>query len=57
MLTVIFLLVFRGLFAPLWITSWMSWMHDLVPRSLIGVYYGRRLAASTADAGCSGAGR
>ena len=46
-LTVIFLLAFRGLFAPLWITSWMSWMHDLVPRSLVGGYYGRRLAAST----------
>ena len=31
-LTVIFLLAFRGLFAPMWITAWMSWMHDLVPR-------------------------
>ena len=46
--TVIFLLAFRGLFAPLWITSWMSWMHDLVPQKLLGGYYGRRLAASTA---------
>ncbi len=46
-LTVIFLLACRGLFAPLWVTSWMSWMHDLVPRSLVGGYYGRRLAAST----------
>ncbi len=45
--TVIFLLAFRGLFAPLWITAWMSWMHDLVPQKLLGGYYGRRLAAST----------
>ena len=45
--TVIFLLAFRGLFAPLWITAWMSWMHDLVPQRLLGGYYGRRLAAST----------
>ena len=46
--TVIFLLAFRGLFAPMWITAWMSWMHDLVPQQLLGGYYGRRLAASTA---------
>ena len=46
--TVIFLLAFRGLFAPMWITAWMSWMHDLVPQKLLGGYYGRRLAASTA---------
>ena len=46
-LTLIFLLVFRGLFAPMWITAWMSWMHDLVPRKVLGGYYGRRLAAST----------
>ena len=45
--TVIFLLVFRGLFTPMWITAWMSWMHDLVPQKLLGGYYGRRLAAST----------
>ncbi len=45
--TVIFLLAFRGLFAPMWITAWMSWMHDLVPQRLLGGYYGRRLAAST----------
>ena len=41
------LLGIRGIFAPLWITSWMSWMHDLVPPRLLGGYYGRRLAAST----------
>ena len=46
--TVIFLLALRGLFAPMWITAWMSWMHDLVPQKLMGGYYGRRLAASTA---------
>ena len=45
--TVIFLLAFRGLFAPMWITAWMSWMHDLVPPRMLGGYYGRRLAAST----------
>ncbi len=46
--TVIFLLALPGLFAPMWITAWMSWMHDLVPQKLMGGYYGRRLAASTA---------
>ena len=46
--TVIFLLAFRGLFAPMWITAWMSWMHDLVPPQQLGGYYGQRLAASTA---------
>lgn len=46
--TVIFLLAIRGLFAPMWITAWMSWMHDLVPQQQLGGYYGRRLAASTA---------
>ena len=45
--TLIVLLGIRGIFAPLWITSWMSWMHDLVPPRLLGGYYGRRLAAST----------
>ena len=53
---VIVLLSIRGLFAPLWITSWMSWMHDLVPRKLLGGYYGRRLAASTASIAVLGLG-
>ena len=53
---VIVLLAIRGLFAPLWITSWMSWMHDLVPRKLLGGYYGRRLAASTASIAVLGLG-
>ena len=54
--TVIFLLAFRGLFAPMWITAWMSWMHDLVPPRLLGGYYGRRLAASTAALAVLGLG-
>lgn len=53
---VIVLLSIRGLFAPLWITSWMSWMRDLVPRKLLGGYYGRRLAASTASIAVLGLG-
>ena len=33
---------FRGIFASTWTTCWVSWMSDLVPRSLVGSYYGRR---------------
>ena len=55
-LTVIFLLAFRGLFAPLWITAWMSWMHDLVPRSLVGGYYGAQAGGQHGGAGGPGIG-
>ena len=45
---VIGLLALRGLFSPVWATVWPSWMRDLVPREIIGSYYGRRLGAITA---------
>ena len=38
----------RGLVASVWGTSWVSWMSDLVPREILGRYYGRRLAFITA---------
>ena len=38
----------RGLFASAWTTSWFSWMSDLVPQTILGRYYGRRLAYMTA---------
>ncbi len=44
---VIGLLAVRGLFGPMWVTAWTSWMRDLVPHNLLGSYYGRRLAAIT----------
>ncbi|MCY3802039.1 MAG: MFS transporter [Chloroflexi bacterium] len=44
---VIGLLALRGLFAPVWATTWTSWMRDLVPRNILGSYYGRRLAIIT----------
>ena len=44
---VIGLLALRGLFAPVWATSWTSWMRDLVPHNVLGAFYGQRLAAIT----------
>ncbi|MDE2766088.1 MAG: MFS transporter [Chloroflexota bacterium] len=44
---VIGLLALRGMFAPVWVTAWTSWMRDLVPHQILGDYYGRRLAAIT----------
>ena len=44
---VIVLMAVRGLFTPVWATTWTSWMRDLVPRSVLGSYYGRRLATVT----------
>ena len=44
---VIALLAIRGLFTPVWSTSWTSWMRDLVPQNILGSYYGRRLAIVT----------
>ena len=41
---VIGLLAIRGLFSSVWITSWASWIRDVVPRSMMGRYQGRRLA-------------
>ena len=45
---VIGLLAIRGLFVPIWSTSWTSWMRDLVPQAILGSYYGRRFAIITA---------
>ncbi len=44
---VIGLMAMRGLFASVWTTAWTSWMRDLVPKDMLGSYYGRRLAAMT----------
>ena len=44
---VIGMLALRGLFSSLWGTSWTSWMRDLIPRNILGSYYGRRLAIVT----------
>ncbi len=44
---VIAFLAIRGLFTPVWSTSWTSWMRDLVPQNILGSYYGRRLAIIT----------
>ena len=44
---VVVLLALRGLFAPVWATTWTSWMRDLVPQDVLGSYYARRLAAIT----------
>lgn len=41
---VIVLLSIRGLFAPIVSIAWNSWMHDLVPKSILGTYYARRSA-------------
>ena len=38
------IVAFRGLFAATWNTAWVSWMSDLVPRSVVGSYYGKRWA-------------
>ena len=44
---VVGLLALRGLFAPVWLTSWTNWMRDLVPQQVMGGYYARRLAMIT----------
>ena len=44
---VIVLMALRGLFTPVWLTAWTSWMRDLVPREVMGTYYARRLALLT----------
>lgn len=53
---VIGLLAIRGLFTPVWTTASVSWMRDLVPHNILGVYYGRRLAATTAMIAVAGVG-
>ncbi|MDE2802871.1 MAG: MFS transporter, partial [Chloroflexota bacterium] len=43
----IVLMAIRGVFAPAWASTWTSWMRDLVPREIMGAYYGRRQALMT----------
>ncbi len=45
---VIALMAVRGLLTSIWVTAWTSWMRDLVPREIMGSYYGGRLTAVTA---------
>ena len=53
---VIGLMAVRGLFAPVWATTWTSWMRDLVPQSVLGSYYGSRLAIITGSVAVVGLG-
>ena len=53
---VIVLMAVRGLFAPVWATTWTSWMRDLVPQNALGSYYGSRLATVTAAVAVVGIG-
>ena len=53
---VIALLALRGLFAPVWATTWTSWMRDLVPQDVLGSYYARRLAVITVSMAVVGLG-
>ncbi len=53
---VIVLMALRGLIAPVWATSWTSWMRDLVPRDVLGAYYGRRIAVVTGAVAVIGLG-
>ena len=53
---VIVLMALRGLVAPVWATSWTSWMRDLVPRDVLGSYYARRLAVVTGAVAVVGLG-
>ena len=53
---VIALLAVRGLFTPIWATTWNSWMRDIVPQNVLGLYYGRRLALITAVTAAVGVG-
>ena len=53
---VIVLMAVKGLFAPVWATSWTSWMRDLVPRDVLGAYYARRLAVVTGAVAVAGLG-
>ena len=32
-----------GIVCPVWFTSWINWMRDLVPQQVMGGYYARRL--------------
>ena len=47
MAVVIGLMAVRGLFMPVWTTVVTSWTRDLVPRSILGSYFGKRLTITT----------
>ena len=53
---VIILIGVRGVLAATWTTAWSSWMRDLVPRDILGRYYGRRLAIITIAVAAVGLG-
>ena len=53
---VIVLVAVRGLFSPVWITAWSSWVRDLVPRERLGSYHGQRLAIITTSVAAVGLG-
>ncbi len=53
---VIVFLGIRGLFSPIVTIAWTSWMRDLVPHSVLGTYYGHRLALVTAVTAAVGLG-
>ena len=55
-MAVIVLMAIRGLVAPVWATTWTSWMRDLVPQSILGSYYGHRLATVTGAVAVVGLG-
>ena len=44
---VIGLMAVRGLFMPVWTTVVTSWTRDIVPRSILGSYFGKRLTITT----------
>ncbi|MFH1647780.1 MAG: MFS transporter [Chloroflexota bacterium] len=41
------LMAFRGLFAAVCNTAWNGWVRDLVPQTILGRFFSRRLAAAT----------
>ena len=51
---VIALVAVRGLFAPVWLTAWSSWVRDLVPLERMGSYHSQRLAVITSTVAATG---
>lgn len=50
------LMAIRGVFSAVTNCSWNSWVRDLVPQQILGRYFSRRLALSTAVAAAFGLG-
>ncbi|MFH1087473.1 MAG: MFS transporter [Chloroflexota bacterium] len=50
------LMAIRGTFSAVTNCSWNSWVRDLVPQQILGRYFSRRLALSTAVAAAFGLG-